>query len=51
MYLEDHGVPLRAIWMADCSNQGASGEANEYVQGDDSKSSPLLFKNVRSLLA
>ena len=28
-------VKIRAIWIADCSHQGASGIANENEQGDD----------------
>ncbi|OKL57974.1 hypothetical protein UA08_06544 [Talaromyces atroroseus] len=32
--LKKQGVPLRAIWVADPSNQGASGVLNEDVQGD-----------------
>ena len=26
---------IRAIWIADCSHQGASGVLNEKIQGDD----------------
>ena len=26
---------IRAIWIADCSHQGASGVLNENIQGDD----------------
>ena len=26
---------IRSIWIADCSNQGASGLLNEEIQGDD----------------
>ena len=29
------GVHIRGIWMADISNQGASGVLNEQIQGDD----------------
>ncbi|KAH8691974.1 putative toxin biosynthesis protein [Talaromyces proteolyticus] len=32
--LRARSVPLRAIWMADVSNQGASGVLNENIQGD-----------------
>ena len=28
---------IRAIWIADVSNQGASGVLNERIQGDDSE--------------
>ena len=28
---------IRAIWIADCSHQGASGVLNESIQGDDRK--------------
>jgi hypothetical protein len=34
--LKKKGIPLRAIWIADISNQGASGTLNEHVQGDQS---------------
>ncbi|KAJ5979562.1 toxin biosynthesis protein [Penicillium waksmanii] len=33
-HLKRCSVPLRAIWIADVSNQGASGVLNEAVQGD-----------------
>jgi hypothetical protein len=36
MYLKKNSVPLRAIWIADLSNQGASGVLNEDIQGDTS---------------
>jgi hypothetical protein len=36
------GIPLRGIWIADISNQGASGVLNEYIQGDQSTSSLFL---------
>ncbi|KAJ5627653.1 hypothetical protein N7490_009881 [Penicillium lividum] len=32
--LKKQGIPLRAIWIADISNQGTSGTLNEHVQGD-----------------
>lgn len=32
------GIPLRGIWIADISNQGASGVLNEDIQGDQSTS-------------
>ncbi|KAL4934295.1 putative toxin biosynthesis protein [Aspergillus undulatus] len=32
--LQSQSVPLRGIWVADVSNQGASGVLNEDVQGD-----------------
>ena len=35
--LQSHGIHVRSIWMADCSNQGASGVLNENIQGDSSK--------------
>ncbi|KAF2179125.1 alpha/beta-hydrolase [Zopfia rhizophila CBS 207.26] len=38
---------LKAIWIADCSHQGASGILNENVQGDD----PNWFDHSRDLLA
>jgi hypothetical protein len=36
--LKKQSVPLRAIWVADPSNQGASGVLNEDLQGDQSTS-------------
>ncbi|KAJ5132443.1 hypothetical protein N7448_006601 [Penicillium atrosanguineum] len=33
-YLKKYSIPLRAIWIADVSNQGASGVLNEDIQGD-----------------
>ncbi|KAJ5594735.1 toxin biosynthesis protein [Penicillium hispanicum] len=33
-HLKKQSVPLRGIWMADVSNQGASGVLNEDIQGD-----------------
>lgn len=42
--LKQKQIPLRGIWVADVSNQGASGVLNEYVQGDQSMcscSSPI----------
>jgi hypothetical protein len=33
--LQSRNVHIRSIWMADCSNQGASGVLNEHVLGDD----------------
>ncbi|PYH40573.1 putative toxin biosynthesis protein [Aspergillus saccharolyticus JOP 1030-1] len=41
-----HSIPLRAIWVADVSNQGASGVLNEYVQGDHTH----WFDHSRDLL-
>lgn len=35
-HLKEQSVPLRGIWIADVSNQGASGVLNEDVQGDTS---------------
>jgi hypothetical protein len=35
-HLKKRSVPLRAIWIADVSNQGTSGVLNEAVQGDTS---------------
>lgn len=32
--LKKNSTPLRAIWVADISNQGASGILNEDIQGD-----------------
>ncbi|EAW08565.1 putative toxin biosynthesis protein [Aspergillus clavatus NRRL 1] len=37
LYLKQRGIPVRGIWMADATNQGASGVLNEHVQGDMSK--------------
>jgi hypothetical protein len=39
-------VPIRAIWIADCSHQGVSGVLNEDIQGDD----PSWFDHSRDLL-
>ncbi|KAF7865938.1 hypothetical protein EAF04_006102 [Stromatinia cepivora] len=39
-------VHIRSIWVADCSNQGASGILNEDVQGDDT----CWFDHSRDLL-
>ncbi|PQE09746.1 toxin biosynthesis protein [Rutstroemia sp. NJR-2017a BBW] len=44
--LQSRNVHIRSIWMADCSNQGASGVLNEHVQGDD----PSWFDHSRDLL-
>ena len=33
--LRAFGNKIRAIWIADCSHQGASGTLNEHLQGDD----------------
>ena len=41
LYHAFHGR-IRAIWIADSSNQGASGVLNEIVQGDDRKSKKLV---------
>ena len=32
---KSNSFKIRGIWMADMSNQGASGVLNEDVQGDD----------------
>ncbi|KAJ5916067.1 hypothetical protein N7504_000082 [Penicillium tannophilum] len=32
--LKQKRIPLRGIWIADMSNQGASGVLNEHIQGD-----------------
>ncbi|GAQ11645.1 hypothetical protein ALT_8966 [Aspergillus lentulus] len=34
-HLNKRSIPLRGIWIADISNQGASGVLNEHVQGDN----------------
>ncbi|KAL4779049.1 toxin biosynthesis protein [Aspergillus varians] len=39
-------VKIKAIWIADCSHQGASGVLNEHVLGDD----PNWFDHSRDLL-
>lgn len=44
--LNRRGIPLRAIWVADMSNQGASGVLNEHVQGDQSISPYSMPKNI-----
>jgi hypothetical protein len=31
------GFRIRAIWIADCANQGASGVQNENIMGNESK--------------
>ncbi|KAH3510194.1 hypothetical protein KXV55_002997 [Aspergillus fumigatus] len=33
--LKKRSIPVRGIWIADASNQGASGVLNEHVQGDN----------------
>ncbi|GIJ84827.1 hypothetical protein Asppvi_003678 [Aspergillus pseudoviridinutans] len=33
--LNKRSIPVRSIWIADISNQGASGVLNEHVQGDN----------------
>ncbi|KAK4539286.1 hypothetical protein LTR36_000812 [Oleoguttula mirabilis] len=43
---ERHGLRIRSIWIADASNQGASGVLNEHTQGDD----PSFFDYPRDLL-
>jgi len=43
---KQHGFRIRSIWMADASNQGASGVLNEHTQGDD----PSFFDHPRDLL-
>ena len=35
--LKQRQIPLRAIWVADISNQGSSGVLNENIQGDQSR--------------
>ncbi|MCJ1250585.1 hypothetical protein MMC30_007813 [Trapelia coarctata] len=44
--LRTFGNKIRAIWIADCSHQGASGVLNEHLQGDD----PSWFDHSRDLL-
>ncbi|RAH75552.1 putative toxin biosynthesis protein [Aspergillus aculeatinus CBS 121060] len=44
--LKQHSIPLRAIWVADVSNQGASGVLNEDIQGDQTN----WFDHSRDLL-
>ncbi|PWY91036.1 hypothetical protein BO70DRAFT_349548 [Aspergillus heteromorphus CBS 117.55] len=44
--LKKQSVPLRGIWVADVSNQGASGVLNEYTQGDNTH----WFDHSRDLL-
>ncbi|PYI11920.1 hypothetical protein BO78DRAFT_457194 [Aspergillus sclerotiicarbonarius CBS 121057] len=39
-------VTIKAIWFADCANQGASGVLNEQILGDD----PNWFDHSRDLL-
>lgn len=43
---KSNGFKIRSIWMADMSNQGASGVLNEDTQGDD----PSWFDHSRDLL-
>ncbi|KAK5110328.1 hypothetical protein LTR85_001281 [Meristemomyces frigidus] len=43
---ERNGLRIRSIWIADASNQGASGVLNEHTQGDD----PSFFDYPRDLL-
>ena len=38
--LHSQGVYIRSIWVADISNQGASGVLNENAQGDNSMLNP-----------
>ena len=38
--LQSQGVYIRGIWVADSSNQGASGVLNENTQGDNSMFNP-----------
>lgn len=40
--LKKNSIPLRGIWVADVSNQGASGILNEDIQGDTS----MLFNHL-----
>lgn len=40
------GFRIRAIWIADVANQGYSGQANEYMMGDD----PAWTDHARDLL-
>ncbi|KAF2805107.1 toxin biosynthesis protein [Mytilinidion resinicola] len=44
--LETLNIPIKSIWIADCSHQGASGVLNESVQGDE----PNWFDHSRDLL-
>ncbi|PYH83984.1 putative toxin biosynthesis protein [Aspergillus uvarum CBS 121591] len=44
--MKQHSIPLRAIWVADVSNQGASGVLNEDIQGDHTN----WFDHSRDLL-
>ena len=39
--LQSQGVYIRSIWVADSSNQGASGVLNENIQGDNSMLNPF----------
>jgi hypothetical protein len=45
-HLKRQSVPLRGIWIADVSNQGASGVLNEDVQGDNSNFSFATWFSV-----
>ncbi|PYH95570.1 putative toxin biosynthesis protein [Aspergillus ellipticus CBS 707.79] len=44
--LKKQAIPIRGIWIADVSNQGASGVLNEYIQGDNTH----WFDHSRDLL-
>ncbi|GFG23216.1 toxin biosynthesis protein, putative [Aspergillus udagawae] len=44
--LNKRSIPVRSIWIADVSNQGASGILNEHVQGDNT----LWHDHSRDLL-
>lgn len=41
--LKSQGFNIRAIWMADVSNEGQSGIINEGILGDDRKSYTQIF--------
>jgi hypothetical protein len=53
LWLEIHarskanGFGIRGIWIADMTQQGASGILNEYLIGDDRKSYLLLNKSFK----
>jgi hypothetical protein len=42
--LNRQGVAVNSIWMADISNQGASGILNESKLGNDRRSSSILLR-------
>lgn len=44
-----HGFRIRAIWAADCWNQGSSGILNEWTIENDREFSPtalILYQNL-----